>query len=309
MAIPVKLQVFEGPLDLLLHLIDINKIDIYDIPIALITDQYLDYIHQMQSQDMEVMSEFLVMAATLLKIKSKMLLPPEEKEEAEEDEGDPRQELVERLLEYKMYKYAAQEFKDRQVDASRVMFKEKTIPPDMKYVEPPVDLDALVGDMNYEKLHRIFKQVMKRQTDKLDPIRSNYGKIVQEEINMADKMTELENIGRKKRRMSYRRILEQQPSKLNAIVTFLAILELMKNGKIRISQKELFDDIEIEYTGDDTKAEETDTGRISDNDSRFGNDNIPGADKAPDVDDTDNDEYLEEAEIMPEDTQDSQDKE
>ncbi len=126
MAIPVKLQVFEGPLDLLLHLIDINKIDIYDIPIALITDQYLEYIHQMQSQDMEVMSEFLVMAATLLKIKSKMLLPPEEKEEAEEDEGDPRQELVERLLEYKMYKYAAR-IKDRQMDASRVMFKGKTI--------------------------------------------------------------------------------------------------------------------------------------------------------------------------------------
>ena len=83
----------------------------------------------------------------------------------------------------------------------------------------------------------------------------------------------------------------------------------MKNGKIRISQKELFDDIEIEYTGDDTKAEETDTGQISDNDSRFDNDNISGADKAPDVDDTDNDEYLEEAEMMPEDTQDSQDKE
>ncbi len=162
-----------------------------------------------------------------------------------------------------------------------------------------VDLNALVGDMNYEKLHRIFKQVMKRQTDKLDPIRSNYGKIVQEEINMADKMTELENIGRKKRRMSYRRILEQQPTKLNAIVTFLAILELMKNGKIRISQKELFDDIEIEYTG---------------------NDNISVVDKAPDVDDTDSDEsdsvmgtdngeYLEEAEMLQEDTQDSQDKE
>ena len=295
----LNFRCLKSPLDLLLHLIDINKIDIYDIPIALITDQYLEYIHQMQSQDMEVMSEFLVMAATLLKIKSKMLLPPEEKEEAEEDEGDPRQELVERLLEYKMYKYAAQEFKDRQMDASRVMFKGKTIPPDMKYVEPPVDLDALVGDMNYEKLHRIFKQVMKRQTDKLDPIRSNYGKIVQEEINMADKMTELENIGRKKHRMSYRRILEQQPTKLNAIVTFLAILELMKNGKIRISQKELFDDIEIEYTG---------------------NDNISVVDKAPDVDDTDSDEsdsvmgtdngeYLEEAEMMQEDTQDSQDKE
>lgn len=83
MAIPVKLQVFEGPLDLLLHLIDINKIDIYDIPISLITDQYLAYIHQMEKQDMEIMSEFLVMAATLLKIKSKMLLPVEKKTDEE----------------------------------------------------------------------------------------------------------------------------------------------------------------------------------------------------------------------------------
>lgn len=249
MAIPVKLQVFEGPLDLLLHLIDINKIDIYDIPIALITDQYLDYIHQMQSRDMEVMSEFLVMAATLLRIKSKMLLPPDEEETEDVPEGDPRAELVERLLEYKMYKYAASEFKDREMDASKMLFKGRTIPDDMEYVEPPVDLDALVGDMNFEKLHEIFKQVMKRQTDKLDPIRSKYGKIVQEEINMADKMAELESIGRRTGHLSFRRLLEKQPTKLNAIVTFLAVLELMKNGKIRISQKDLFEDIEIDYCG------------------------------------------------------------
>ena len=100
MAISVKLQVFEGPLDLLLHLIDINKIDIYDIPISLITDQYFEYIRQLQEQDMEVMSEFLVMAATLLRIKSKMLLPKEPEDESEKE--DPREELVERLLEHKM---------------------------------------------------------------------------------------------------------------------------------------------------------------------------------------------------------------
>ena len=120
MTLAVKLQVFEGPLDLLLHLIDINKIDIYDIPISLITDQYLDYIRQMQEQDMEVMSEFLVMAATLLRIKSKMLLPEEPKEEHEAE--DPREELVERLLEHKMYKYMALELKDRQLDASKSMY-------------------------------------------------------------------------------------------------------------------------------------------------------------------------------------------
>lgn len=246
MAIPVKLQVFEGPLDLLLHLIDINKIDIYDIPIAVITDQYLDYIQQMESQDMEVMSEFLVMAATLLRIKSKMLLPVEKKDE--EAEGDPRTELVERLLEYKMYKYAAGELKDMQQNAGKAMFKERTMPSDLVYEEPPVDLDALVGDMDLKKLHAIFKSVMKRQADKIDPIRSKYGKIEREEINLADKISEIESYGRGRGHFSFRQLLSGQPTKLNAVVTFLAILELMKNGKIRIIQEKLFDDILIDMT-------------------------------------------------------------
>ena len=112
MAITVKLQVFEGPLDLLLHLIEKNKVDIYDIPIVEITAQYLDYIHQMETEDMNIMSEFLVMAATLIDIKCKMLLPREVNEEGEEE--DPRAELVEKLLEYKMYKYMSYELKDRQ---------------------------------------------------------------------------------------------------------------------------------------------------------------------------------------------------
>ena len=110
MAIPVKLPVFEGPLDLLLHLIDKNKIDIYDIPIVEITDQYLEYIHQMEREDLDIMSEFMVMAATLLDIKCRMLLPKEVNEEGEEE--DPRAELVQQLLEYKMYKYMSYELRE-----------------------------------------------------------------------------------------------------------------------------------------------------------------------------------------------------
>src|SRR5690554_1776930 len=102
MSISVKLEAFEGPLDLLLHLIDKNKINIYDIPIIEITEQYLGYIHQMEYKDLDSISEFLVLASTLISIKSKMLLP---KDESEEEEEDPRTELVERLLEYKMFKY------------------------------------------------------------------------------------------------------------------------------------------------------------------------------------------------------------
>ena len=124
--LPVKLEVFEGPLDLLLHLIDKNKINIYDIPIAEITEQYLEYINAMETKDLETMSEFLVMAATLINIKSRMLLPAKETEE--EEETDPRQELVERLLEYKMFKYISWELKDKELDASRSLYKPPTIP-------------------------------------------------------------------------------------------------------------------------------------------------------------------------------------
>ena len=121
MAISYKLEKFEGPLDLLLHLIDKNKIDIYDIPIVEITNQYMEYIRNMQKEDLNIMSEFLVMAATLLDIKCRMLLPKEETEEGEEE--DPRRELVEQLLQYKMYKYMAYELKDRQTDADMILIK------------------------------------------------------------------------------------------------------------------------------------------------------------------------------------------
>ena len=126
MALSVKLNVFEGPLDLLLHLIDKNKIDIYDIPIVEITDQYMEYLHSMEKEDLGIMSEFLVMAATLLDIKCKMLLPKEVNEEGEEE--DPRAELVQKLLEYKMYKYMSYELRDRLGDAAGVYHAERRIP-------------------------------------------------------------------------------------------------------------------------------------------------------------------------------------
>ena len=143
MGIPVKLQVFEGPLDLLLHLIEKNKIDIYDIPIVEITNQYMEYIKAMQKEDLNIMSEFLVMAATLLDIKCRMLLPKEVNEEGEEE--DPRAELVQKLLEYKMYKYMAYELKDRQVDAAKTWFKDKTLPKEIEDYRPPIDMQELLG--------------------------------------------------------------------------------------------------------------------------------------------------------------------
>lgn len=243
MAIPVKLEVFEGPLDLLLHLIDKNKVDIYDIPIVEITEQYLDYIKQMESEDMNVMSEFLLMAATLIDIKCRMLLPKEVNEEGEEE--DPRAELVQKLLEYKMYKYMSFELRDRQVDAAKNMYREQKLPKEVEAYRPPINYEELVGDMTLNKLHEIFKSMVKKQEDKIDPIRSQYGNIEKEEIDMDAKMLYVEAYAREHKSFSFRKLLEKQSSKMEIIVTFLIILELMKTGKITISQENIFDDILI----------------------------------------------------------------
>ncbi len=243
MAIPVKLQAFEGPLDLLLHLIEKNKIDIYDIPIVEVTEQYLDYIKQMQNRDMNVMSEFLVMAATLIDIKCKMLLPKEVNEEGEEE--DPRAELVQKLLEYKLYKYMSLELRDRQVDAARNLYRKQQLPDEVAAYRQPVDYAELIGDMNLNKLHEIFKSIVKKQEDKIDPIRSKYGNIEKEEIDIDVKMLYVEAYAKEHKNFSFRKILENQTSKMEIIVTFLIILELMKVGKISISQEHIFDDIII----------------------------------------------------------------
>ncbi|MBP3459026.1 MAG: segregation/condensation protein A [Lachnospiraceae bacterium] len=243
MSLEVKLQVFEGPLDLLLHLIEKNKVDIYDIPIVDITEQYLDYIRQMRREDMNIMSEFLVMAATLIDIKCRMLLPKEVNEDGEEE--DPRAELVEKLLEYKMYKYMSYELKDRQLDAAKVWFKTKTMPKEVAEYTPPVDYEQLIGEVNLSGLREIFESVIKRREDKIDPIRSTFGKIEKDEVDMDAKMIYVQDYILLQKKCSFRNLLEKQHSKAEVIVTFLVILELMKIGKILIEQEEAFDDIYI----------------------------------------------------------------
>ena len=157
MAIPVKINVFEGPLDLLLHLIEKNKIDIYDIPIVEITDQYMEYLHSMEQEDLGTMSEFMVMAATLLDIKCKMLLPKEVNEEGEEE--DPREELVQKLLEYKMYKYMSYELKDYMDNAAGVFYKNPSIPDEVLKYREPVDPAELLAGLTLEKLNNIYQSI------------------------------------------------------------------------------------------------------------------------------------------------------
>ena len=246
MGIPVKLEVFEGPLDLLLHLIDKNKIDIYDIPIVEITNQYMDYIRSMPKEDLNVMSEFLVMAATLLDIKCRMLLPKEVNEDGEEE--DPRQELVEQLLQYKMYKYIACELKDRETDSDGILYKSPTVPEEVaEYIEP-VDLDRLLDGLTAGRLRQVFRDVMKRQSDKIDPVRSKFGKIEKEEVSLTDKFSYIHSYMETHRKFSFRALLEEQHSRMHIVVTFLAILELMKLGEIQVAQEQTCGDIFIERT-------------------------------------------------------------
>lgn len=244
MEIEYKLQVFEGPLDLLLHLIEKNKVDIYDIPIVIITEQYLEYVEQMQEQDMNVMSEFLVMAATLIRIKSKMLLPINET--GEEEEEDPREELVRRLLEYKMYKYAALELKDMELDASHNLYKKPTIPKEVAAYKEELDPATLVDGMTLNMLNDIFKSVMRKQVDKIDPIRSKFGTIEKEEINIEDRMVQIRNEVRGLKGINFRTLLEAQPTRMNIIITFMSVLELMKIGAVAIRQNEIFGEIVID---------------------------------------------------------------
>ena len=229
MGIPVKLEAFEGPLDLLLHLIEKNKIDIYDIPIVEITEQYMEYIRQMQEEN--------------LNIKCKMLLPKEVTEEGEEK--DPREELVQQLLEYKMFKYMSYELRDRMADASRCVYRAESMPKEVLDYQPPVDIRELIGDLTLAKLQNIFNSIIKRQENKVDPIRSKFGKIEKEEVSLEDKMSDLELYAGTHHYFSFRGLLERQSGKIQVIVTFLAILELMKTGVITIEQEHLFDDIQI----------------------------------------------------------------
>lgn len=245
MAIEVKLTAFEGPLDLLLHLIRKNKVNIYDIPIAMITEQYLEYLDKMREANLDIMSEFLVMAATLLKIKSQMLLPKEVNEDGEEE--DPRAELVHRLIEYKMYKYASEELKDREVEAGKCFYKVSTLPKEVATYREPIRPKEIIErqGVTLEQLKDIFEFVMRRRNDKLDPVRSQFGEIKQDEVKIEDKMTHIQKHIKQSKWMSFQELLEKQSSKVEIVVTFLALLELMKMGDIQVTQEDIGTDILI----------------------------------------------------------------
>lgn len=254
MGISVKLEAFEGPLDLLLHLIDKNKVNIYDIPIADITEQYMEYVRKMQEENLDIVSEFLVMAATLLDIKCRMLLPKEVDEEGNEE--DPRAEIVEQLLEYKLFKAMAEELKGQQLDALKTYYRKPDIPEEVSGYTPPVDLNEVVGDVNLIKLNAIFADVMKRKEDKVDPVRSKFGKIEKEEVTMSEKLVDIKAFMMEHKSFGFRELLMKGASKVAVIVTFLVVLELMKTGFITVKQEGTCEEIYIDVIGNPEMIED-----------------------------------------------------
>lgn len=232
----VKLETFEGPLDLLLHLIKKNEVDIHDIPIYTITRQYLEYIKMMKELNLEVAGEFLVMAATLIQIKSKTLLPPEPDEEnAEEEQEDPRAELVRRLLEYQKYKEAALLLDSRTL-LGREVFARTFPPPDLDGFEPEEE----EPEVGLFELLKAFQQVLAKVPAE------TFHEVEAETLSIADRMTEILDLLQGKENIEFDALFPPESLRRDfVIVTFLAVLELCRLKTIRIVQNSRYGSIWI----------------------------------------------------------------
>lgn len=235
MSINIKLEIFEGPFELLFHLIEKAKVDIYDIPIAEITDQYIDYLNMMKSLDIDLASEFLIMAATLLEIKSKMLLPKAPKNDEVEDE-DPREELVKKLLEYKAFKELSLVLREK------LYINEKALCKDSTLADEIIDSFALPDKLSIEILFEKFQTLMKKRESYYN---RSFGKIYRDNVTVEDKISEILKILTSSKILYFDDLLLNCISKLEAIMTFLAILELIKRRKIHVEQYSNFDKIVV----------------------------------------------------------------
>ncbi|MDR2904022.1 MAG: segregation/condensation protein A [Clostridiales bacterium] len=242
----LRLDVFEGPMDLLLHLIDKNELDIYDIPIAELADQYVAYIGYYAEKDMESMSEFVLMAATLLEIKSKMLLPRTPQGANPEDDEDPRAALVEKLIEYKRFKSVISVLKEKEALAERAFFKaaDPTLS-GLARVEEPVDLGALLDGLTADRLYKAFQEVLNRRELKTDKVRSGFNSVSKDLYTIEEKIEHIENLLTLYQSVKFYGIFSPASGKSEKIVTFLALLELIKMKRVTIRQEKIFDEIII----------------------------------------------------------------
>lgn len=219
----VELPVFEGPLDLLLHLIRKHEIDIFDIPVALILDKYLAYLEWMRVLDIDIASDFLVMASTLAHIKSRMLLPPDESEgEDEEEELDPREELVRRLLEYQRYKEAADELRNQPILYRDVFTRGSRT--------QAAESDSPFSEVSVYRLIEALDRVIKQSEKKISH------RVMVDRISIADRIQELTALLRERRELTFEELFAGQRTRDRVVATFLALLEMARLRMVRIHQ-------------------------------------------------------------------------
>lgn len=232
----IKLPVFEGPLDLLLHLIREHKLDISDIPISEVTDQYLHYLSLMESLDLNIAGEFFVMAATLLEIKSRLLLPIVATEDEAEEGLDPRQELIEKLLEYERFKNIAESLRGKEEDRKHVFWR---------VTDELANYDAPVIPLNLQAMDLIM--ALQKMLHEVGADQEEVTSIERQKMSLRMKMTE---IWRRIKTggaegVTFRDLFTLRPDRPEIVMTFLALLELLKMGRINVKQKRALDDIRI----------------------------------------------------------------
>lgn len=228
MAYKVKLEVFEGPLDLLLYLIKKNEIDICDIPVSEVTEQYLEYLELMRLLDLSIAGEFLVMAATLMHIKSRMLLPLEEREVLEEEEEDPRAELVRKLLEYQKFKEAAGKLEILETNKKEIFSR-------------TVDQDTLAGDEEGEFFEANLFDLISAFSKVLTAIpRQTFQEVMVDEFSVEEKIGHILDRLKSRPRAYFKELFEHITKRLEVICTFLALLELMRMKEVIVRQPKSF---------------------------------------------------------------------
>ena len=226
----VTLQAFEGPLDLLLHLIREQQIDIYDIPIAKVTEQYLAYLHLMEQLDLDIAGEWLVMAATLIEIKSRMLLPQDAGgEESQDEQADPRLELVERLIEYEKFKSAAEHFREREEERAKVFVRGSgELDFDLK---PLLSLEDITAADLLAALQRILADVSEE----------NVTTVQRRKITVRMRMREIwRRLAEGSCPVKFEELFDDVATRIEVVITFLALLELVSMRRARVRQKSTF---------------------------------------------------------------------
>lgn len=236
MQYQVMLDEFNGPLDLLLHLIKESKVAIWDIQIEVVTKQYLDYIHQMEELNLNIASEYLVMASELLEIKSKMLLPRSKDKEEEEEELDPREQLVKRLLEYEQYKKMTENFKE--LESIRQEIYTKT-PESLKEYQDETSTISI--DVSFDDLMNAFEKFLERKKFSR-PLQT---KITKKELSVQERRTSIKHILKERKHVPFMELFEEF-TKEYVVVTFLAILEMAKSQELKIKQDKIFEEIVVE---------------------------------------------------------------